>query len=150
MPSENNSAVPITTTFTLSITPSSSSPTFTALTGATYDSTQKAYLTTAGNVVLVFTGVRLTGSTIVVTVEHMGHKIAGTVSALSDTSVTATFSNLPAGVYSINLLVDTKYAYISDVNKYKLIVNAALPTSNNPTVSYAGGATVTFTGTGFD
>lgn len=65
----------------------------------------------------MFTGIRLTGSTIVVTLEHMGHKIAGTVSALSDTSVTATFSNLPAGVYSINLLVDTKFAYISDINK---------------------------------
>lgn len=74
-------------------------------------------MATAGNVVLVFTGVRLTGTTIVVTLEHMGHKITGTVSALSDTSVTASFSNLPVGVYSINLLVDTKYAFISDVTK---------------------------------
>ena len=57
----------------------------------------------SGNVVLVFTGVRLTGTTIVVTLEHMGHKITGITSALSDTSATATFTNLPAGVYSINL-----------------------------------------------
>lgn len=117
LPSENNSAVPITATFTLTISPSTSSPLFTAITGASYDSTQKAYLATAGNVVLVFAGSRLTGTTIVVTLEHMGHKIAGTSSALSDTSVTTTFSNLAAGVYSINLLVDNKYAYISDVTK---------------------------------
>lgn len=74
-------------------------------------------MATAGNVVLVFTGARLTGTTIAVTLEHMGHKISGVVSASSDTSVTASFSNLPAGVYSINLLVDTKYAFISDATK---------------------------------
>ena len=47
----------------------------------------------------------------------MSHKIAGTVSALSDTSVTATFTSLPVGVYSINLLVDNKYAFVSDATK---------------------------------
>ena len=31
-----------------------------------------------------------------------------------------------------------------------MIVSASLPTSSNPTSSYVGGATITFTGTGFD
>jgi uncharacterized protein (DUF2141 family) len=120
LPSENNSAVPLTASSTLTITPSASAPIFTAVTvnGAnSYDSIKTAYTATAGNVVLVFTGSRLTGTTVVVTLEHMGYKITGTVSALTDTSVTATFNNLAAGVYSINLLIDTKYAWISDTNK---------------------------------
>ena len=84
LPSENNSAVPLTATATLTITPSASAPVFTAVTvnGAnSYDSVKKVYTATAGNVVLVFTGSRLTGTTIVVTLEHMGYKITGTVSA---------------------------------------------------------------------
>ena len=120
LPSENNSAVPLTATFTINITPSSSAPIFTAVTvnGAnSYDSVKKVYAATAGNVVLVFTGSRLTGTTVVVTLEHMGYKITGAVSSSTDTSVTATFNNLAVGAYTINLLIDTKYAWISDTTK---------------------------------
>ena len=120
LPSENNSAVPLKATATLTITPSASAPVFTAVTvnGAnSYDSVKQVYAATAGNVVLVFTGSKLTGTTVVVTLEHMGYKITGTVSASTDTSVTATFNNLAAGAYSINLLIYTKYAWISDATR---------------------------------
>lgn len=52
-----------------------------------------------------------------VTLEHMGYKISGAVSASSDTSVTATFNNLAAGVYTVYLQIDNKYAWISDATK---------------------------------
>lgn len=121
MPSENNSAVPITVSSTVTITASSASPIFTGITvngASTYDSTKKVNTATAGNVVLVFTGgSRLTGTNVYVTLEHMGYKISGTVSAPSDTSVTATFNNLAAGSYSVNLQIDGKYAWISDATK---------------------------------
>lgn len=103
--------------FTLTINPTSSSPVITIINGVTYDSNLKAYKIATGDVTLTFIGSNLTASNVLATLEHMTRKIIGTVSSISDTSVTVTFTNVPVGVYSINLKLDNKYGYLSDVNK---------------------------------
>jgi hypothetical protein len=63
IPSEKNSVI---SAYLLRLITSPYIPVFTAVTvnGAnTYDSTKKAYFASAGNVVLVITGQRLTGTT---------------------------------------------------------------------------------------
>lgn len=59
----------------------------------------------------------LSGTNVAVTLEYMNNKISGVVSELSDTAVTSTFTDIPVGVYSINILIDNKYAYFSDFTK---------------------------------
>lgn len=63
---------------------------------------------------LVFSGSNLSGNSVTVTLEHMSSKINGVLSDLSNTAVTSTFTDIPTGVYSINVLVDDKYTYFTD------------------------------------
>ncbi|CAD8178892.1 unnamed protein product [Paramecium pentaurelia] len=150
LPSENNSATPYTVEFTLSIKSQQNSPVITSINGVVYNINKKANVVQTGNVVLVFSGSMLNGSSVLVILEYMSNKISGVVSELSDTAVTSTFTDIPAGVYSINILIDNNYAYFIDLTQQTLIVNTDIPISNNPTISYVGGAIITFTGKGFD
>ncbi|CAD8161606.1 unnamed protein product [Paramecium octaurelia] len=149
-PSESNSATPYTVQYTFGIKPTSSSPLITSISGVTYDVNKQANIMQTANAVLIFTGSMLSGSNVAVTLEFMNNKINGVVSEQSDTSVTSTFADIPVGVYYINIQINDNYAYFNDITQQKLIVQANILISNNPTISYAGGAIITFTGKGFD
>jgi len=58
-----------------------------------------------------------------------------------------TFSNPPAGVYTLKVLFGTSYAYVGSVGTITVTLPTWTATSTNS--GFMGGGTVTFSGSGF-
>ena len=73
----------------------------------------------------------------------------GTISAFNSTAITLAFSNIPMGVYYLNLLYsESGFAYFTTATYKTITVLASSLTATSVTTSYMGGNTLKVTGTG--